>query len=73
MAENFGTCFYVLSRLVPAPVQRLYGQYFGENLDKVNPNRAKLTYVNIKWDASSPWSFYPNSTIGKTQPTLKKQ
>jgi len=43
MAENFGTCFYVLSRLVPAPVQRLYGQYFGENLDKVNPSRAKLT------------------------------
>ena len=64
MAENFGTCFYVLSRLVPASVQRLYGQYFGENLDKVNPSRAKLTYVNIKWDASSP--------CGKTQPTLKK-
>merc|ERR1711990_941716 len=43
MAENFGGCFYVVARLVPKPVRRFYGQYFGENLDKINPARAKLT------------------------------
>lgn len=48
MAENFGGCFYVVARLVPKPVQRFYGQYFGESLDKINPARAKLTYVNVK-------------------------
>ena len=47
MAENFGGCFYVVARLVPKPIQRFYGQYFGESLDKINPARAKLTYVNV--------------------------
>ena len=48
MAENFGGCFYVVARLIPKPIQRLYGRYIGENLDKINPARAKLTYVTVK-------------------------
>ena len=42
MGNNLGSCFYVASNLIPKPLKKAYNELMGENLEKLNPARAKL-------------------------------
>merc|ERR1711970_1310122 len=43
ISSNLGSCFYVIAACLPEPIVRMYNKIAGDDLDKINPQRAKLS------------------------------